>query len=348
VLGLADHATLAAPAIQRAPSEVGEAADRATLCQALRRGGGEVFSDRADQALVAGEPEQVVDTVGLAPCHEGFPSEARVGAQQDPHPWPAHPDLVDDPLDLGHGARRRVDVGAAELGREQVPTAKHIQRQVAVAVIVAVEEAAFLVAMQRVIGSVEIEDDLARRSPVGVEEEIDEQALDGAAVVADLVVARWSPGCVLEPVERALPGQRRAILTPGDELAGKGRQHRVMTQLIMVDEILVSQRDPKHPLGHHRRNAVLDQRLGTPVIKAGGEPVHQPDRPIGRAEEQRPGIGCDLAAVEPCHHPAAFDHFITEQVAATLCRHRGTPLLRFNSLSQKNYRRFRAPMHLSL
>jgi hypothetical protein len=43
---------------------------------------------------------------------------------------------------------------------------------------------------------------------------------------------------------------------------------------------------------------------------------------------------------------ATLDHFITEQVTATLCRHRGTPLRRVKPLSQKNYRRFRAPMHL--
>jgi hypothetical protein len=31
---------------------------------------------------------------------------------------------------------------------------------------------------------------------------------------------------------------------------------------------------------------------------------------------------------------------------ATLCRHRGTPLRRVKPLSQKSYRRSRAPMHL--
>ena len=47
-----------------------------------------------------------------------------------------------------------------QLGREQVLAAEHVQRQVAVAVVVAVEEAAFLVAVQRIVGRVEVEDDL--------------------------------------------------------------------------------------------------------------------------------------------------------------------------------------------
>ena len=43
------------------------------------------------------------------------------------------------------------------------------------AVVVAMEEAAFLVAVQRVVGGVEIEDDPAWRRLVRVEEEVDEQ-----------------------------------------------------------------------------------------------------------------------------------------------------------------------------
>ena len=55
MLGLGDDAALPAPTVQRAPREVGEAADRAALGQALGRGGGEIFGDGADQTVVAGE-----------------------------------------------------------------------------------------------------------------------------------------------------------------------------------------------------------------------------------------------------------------------------------------------------
>ena len=69
MLGLGDDPARPAPAVQRAPGEVGKAAGGAALGQALGRGGGEIFGDRADQALVAGEPEDVVDAVRLAPRH---------------------------------------------------------------------------------------------------------------------------------------------------------------------------------------------------------------------------------------------------------------------------------------
>jgi hypothetical protein len=62
VLGLGHDAPRAAPAVERAPVEVGEAARWPALGQALGLGFGEGVANRADQALVAGKPEDVVDT----------------------------------------------------------------------------------------------------------------------------------------------------------------------------------------------------------------------------------------------------------------------------------------------
>jgi hypothetical protein len=114
----------------------------------------------------------------------------------------------------------------------------------------------------------------------------------------------------------------------------------------VVDQVLVAERDAEDALRHHRRDAVLDLRLGTAVDKTSGKPPDQTDRPIGRPEQHGTGIRRHLAAVEGGHHPAALDHFIPEQVAATLRRHRGAPLQRVKALSQKNFPTFRAPMHL--
>ena len=162
----------------------------------------------------------------------------------------------------------------------------------------------------------------------------------------DLVVAARRQRRVLEPVQRALAGERGAVFALGLELAGERRQHRVVAQLIVVDQVLVAERDAEHPLRHHRRDRVLDLRLGAVVDETGREPPDQTDRPIGRAEQQPAGVRGVVPAIERGHHLAALDHFITEQVAATLCRHRGAPLRQLKSLWQKSYARFRAPMHL--
>ena len=72
-------------------------------------------------------------------------------------------DLADDARDLLDRAGRGVDVRAPQLGRQQMAAAEDVERQVAVAVVIAVEEPAFLVAVQRIVGGIEIEDDLLGR-----------------------------------------------------------------------------------------------------------------------------------------------------------------------------------------
>jgi hypothetical protein len=50
--------------------------------------------------------------------------------------------------------------------------ADHIQRQIAVAIIVAIEEAPFLVPVQRIVGGVEIKRDLGRRRLMRLQENV--------------------------------------------------------------------------------------------------------------------------------------------------------------------------------
>ena len=65
--------------------------------------------------------------------------------------------------------------------------AKDVQRQIAVAVVIAVKEAAFLMPVQRIIGSVEIENDLLRRVLVRLEKQID----NNASIFAASQAMRW-------------------------------------------------------------------------------------------------------------------------------------------------------------
>ena len=63
------------------------------------------------------------------------------------------------------------------------------------------EELAFLVAVQRIVGGIEIEDDLLGRLVMGIEEDIDEQCLDRRRVVADLVITRRFGTAQFQPVQ---------------------------------------------------------------------------------------------------------------------------------------------------
>ncbi len=134
---------------------------------------------------VAGQTEQIIDPVRLAPCHQRFPAEARIGAQKNAHPWPALADLLHNAPHLRDRSGGAGDVRGAQLGRQQMPPAEYVKRQVAVAIVIALEEPAFLVAVQRIVGGVEIEDDLLGRCRMRFQEQIDEQPLDRGFVMAD-------------------------------------------------------------------------------------------------------------------------------------------------------------------
>jgi hypothetical protein len=252
--------------------------------------------------------------------------------------------------DLLHRASGSVDVGPPELGRQQVPAAEDVERQVAVGVVVAVKEPTLLVPVQRHVGGVQVKDDLPRGRAVRVEEQVYEQRLDRSGVVADAVIPAGRARCrrVLQPVQRALARQGRAAGTARLQLAGEHGQHRIVPQLVVVDQILVAERDAEDALADQRGDRVLDPLRVAGIAEAGGEAPDQADRPIGGAEQQRAGIGGDRPAVEAGDHRAARDRCKLEQRRATLRRHRGPPLRRRKALSQKNFRRLRAPMHLRL
>jgi hypothetical protein len=111
-----------------------------------------------------------------------------------------------------------------------VATAEDVKRQVAVAAIVAVEEAAFLVAVQRILRGVQVEDDFLRRFSMRLEEEVDKEAFDGAPVDGDLAVAvvRGPGACssrfsVLLPPSAAQSGRRGSSRSANSARTGSNR-----------------------------------------------------------------------------------------------------------------------------
>lgn len=85
------------------------------------------------------------------------------------------------------------------------------------------EKPAFLMAVQRVVGGVEVEHDLLRRPRMRRKEQLDEPPLDRRRIMADPEIARRLWPAQLQPIERAFAGHRRTIAAARRELA---RQHR--------------------------------------------------------------------------------------------------------------------------
>jgi hypothetical protein len=98
--------------------------------------------------------------------------------------------------------------------------------------------------------------------------EIAREELRGKAVIAGRLYA-----APLEPVECALAGQRRTILAMGRELAGQHRHCRVVAQLVVIDQILVAQRQGNDPLPDQCSDRVLDQIRRPAVGETIGKPI---------------------------------------------------------------------------
>src|SRR6202034_1413819 len=134
----------------------------------------------------------------------------------------------------------------------------------------AMEEATLLHAVERDVGVVEINHDLARRALMGLDEQIDQQCIDLRAVAIDLVILRAMPlRRVLKTIERALAGQRLAVRSQHRfQFARQHRERQVLAQLVVIEKVLVAQRQAKNPLPHQRLHPMLDKTRIAPVVAA--------------------------------------------------------------------------------
>jgi hypothetical protein len=205
-----------------------------------------------------------------------------------------------------------------------MPAAHHIERQIAVAIVIAVEEPPFLVAVERVVGGIDVEHDLGGRRLMRLQEERDEQALNGGRIMSDLVIARRLRSAQLKTVERRFAGHRRAVRPPCRKLVGQHRHDRIVTQLVVIVEVLIAQRNPDHPLPHQGRHAVLDQVLVTLVDKALGKAINHSDLAVRRPQQQRASVRRDRPAIKTSHNFPPPNGCKFEQFRVTLCLHRGS------------------------
>jgi hypothetical protein len=90
-----------------------------------------------------------------------------------------------------------------------------------------VEEPAFLVAVQGIVGGIEVEHDLPQRLAVRIEEHIDEHVLQRLAIAADLVMAGASVAGgmfqVLLPASGAQSLRLASRLSPNNASTGSKR-----------------------------------------------------------------------------------------------------------------------------
>jgi hypothetical protein len=179
--------------------------------------------------------------------------------------------------------------------------------------------------VQWVVGGVEIEDDLRRRRLVRLRKKRHEQVLDGSRIMRDPVIARRRLAAQLKTIEGRLPRHRCAVRSARFQLAGQHRHHRIATKVVVIVEVLVTQRNPEHPLTNQGRNAMFDQFLPAIIIETPGKPINQPDYPIRRRQQQGSGVRRDRSPIKTTHNFAASNGSKFKPFRVTLCLHRGVP-----------------------
>ena len=229
--------------------------------------------------------------------------------------------------------RRGVDIGRPQARAQQLLPGENVERQVAIVSVVAVKKTPLLVAVQPVVGGVEIEHDALGLARLRLDVERGQQTVHRARVENDLLVTALRAGVgrgPLEAVESALAGAGvAAVLAPPPLLAfevllaAEQGQQRVRAQLIVIVEILITQRQPVDALGDQLAHAVFDLPGLAVIAEAGGELPHDAAALFGLAQQQRAAVGGDGAAIETGHHLAAAVVGEGEAGWGTLCHGRG-------------------------
>jgi hypothetical protein len=102
--------------------------------------------------------------------------------------------------------------------------------------------------------------------------------------------------------------------------------------------VLVTKRNPEHPLANQTGDRVLHQILASVIAKTLCQSIHQTDRPVSRAQKQATRIRRHQPGIKGCVHSAAFNDSKFKSFCATLRLHRGSPRIIKKSFSQNNFR----------
>ena len=125
---------------------------------------------------------------------------------------------------------------------------------------------------------------------------------------------------MLQTMERALAGEHGAVAPL--RRAPAGEQRRIMTQIIVVADILVAERNADDPLADQARQIVDHEFRRAVINETGGSSLDQSEGPISMPKQSRTSIRRQGAALEIGDDAATANTFKFELLSPTVCRHR--------------------------
>ena len=172
-------------------------------------------------------------------------------------------------------------------GAQQLLAAEYVQRQVAVAVVVAVEEATLLLSVQWVVGGIEVQYQLFGGTVEAGDELIHQHLVQppGRGTVGPLLQAAQG-GCTGD-----LSVHAHGCL-----------QGHVLAQRAVIVQVFPAQCESIHPLAQHVAYTVFDQERAARIGNAACGRVHQSQLAIHLPEQHHATIARHAAAVESSLH----------------------------------------------
>jgi hypothetical protein len=146
---------------------------------------------------------------------------------------------------------------------------------------------------------------------------IDEEAIDLRLVVDDFLVPVLALAILaqLQPVQRALARQSLRWIT----LLHQCCDQRIVTQLIVIVQILVTERQPHYPLTDQRAYRVFHHSRTPVVPKTSRELGEQTGAPVNLPQQQSAPVRAQLSAIKLGHYFASANRLETHLNLVTLC-----------------------------
>ena len=282
VLGFGDHAAVAGPGA----GAVVEFAEEALRLLGPGEGPGRLVAPPfglRQQPAVLGHADDVMHIVALAPRQQQRAAETGVAAEDDAHARPRLAQPGDQQFQNRRRMQRRVLLRRTQVGDQQLLAAEHVQRQEAVVVVVGTEVTPFLIAVNQIVGGVEVEHQFFRRALERSNELFDQNPLRGHR--------RGAISAVLEPAQ-GRAGGRRLIL------AHRRLQRQVVAQPVVVVEVFVTLAQTEHPLSQQLLGGVLHQPRVARIRQHLRHRLQQSESSLDLPQQQQPAVGTDIATIK--------------------------------------------------
>src|ERR1700746_3077411 len=234
--------------------------------------------------------------LSFAPGHNLLATETAVGAHNDPRFGTTFSHRRNDLLKGVDCAASRAPTAGAKLSPERHGTNKGKQRQVTVAAIEAVKETSFLMTVQRVVGGIQIDDDLKAILGQAAHTHQQKRVFDRFMVGADLMTTGIFIVAKFKSVQCRGAGQRLALIlgsAPASKrilFTDRHGKERIESQKIMIIEILVPCSHAQQTLGDQFAHGMFNKERITRIVKATGQGPRDAQALIDLAQEQHPPI----------------------------------------------------------